>query len=120
MRRWGTVVSKPTVVDVGNAFGRFPAGRFRSESLLSGEAFREDLAEPALVDGGDVVFDFTSVVGFPSSFLEEAFGGLIRTAIGRGDDPDALITRIKVLSPTDPSLVEEVRQCMMNASRNLL
>ncbi|MDZ7281037.1 STAS-like domain-containing protein [Sphingomonas sanguinis] len=113
-------MSKPTVVDVGNAFGRFPAGRSRSDSLFSGEAFREDVAEPALADGGEVVFDFSGVVGFPSSFLEEAFGVLIRMAIRRGDDPDALITRIKVISPTDTSLAEEVRQCMMDASRNQL
>ena len=59
----------------------FPGGRYRTDGPHSGEAFRDDELVPALRDETryvrvSVVFD--GVAGFGSSFLEEAFGGLVR------------------------------------------
>jgi hypothetical protein len=59
-----------------------PGGRFVSDGLYSGEWFRDDILAPALRQAAansdilTVVLDGTS--GYGSSFLEEAFGGLIR------------------------------------------
>ena len=63
---------------IAQDFSKFPAGRFRCDSESSGTAFRDDLLVDALNsnDGVEVVFD--GVAGFASSFLEEAFGGLVR------------------------------------------
>ena len=59
----------------------FPGGRYRADGPHSGQAFRDDELVPALLDEAGcarvtVVFD--GVAGFGSSFLEEAFGGLVR------------------------------------------
>lgn len=59
-----------------------PGGRFVSDGDYSGEWFRDDILAPALREAAansemlTIVLDGTS--GYGSSFLEEAFGGLIR------------------------------------------
>ena len=63
---------------IARDFSRFPAGRFRSDSDASGAAFRDDLLVDALANSDEVEVVFDGVPGFGSSFLEEAFGGLIR------------------------------------------
>jgi len=59
-------------------FSPSPIGRYRTDSETSGEAFRVDHLAPALrmYDKVTVILDGTD--GYGSSFLEEAFGGLIR------------------------------------------
>jgi hypothetical protein len=67
-------------ISIARDFSRYPAGRFREDGKYSGVAFREDLLVPALTAEkvGRVRVSFDDVAGFGSSFLEEAFGGLIR------------------------------------------
>lgn len=61
-------------------FTKFPLGRYEDDSSSSGEVFRINQLLPALRESDDIVtvdLDGTKVV-IGSSFLEEAFGGLIR------------------------------------------
>lgn len=63
-------------------FAPSPGGRYVSDGEFSGEWFRDEILTPALRKASDeaealvVILDGTS--GYGSSFLEEAFGGLIR------------------------------------------
>lgn len=65
-------------ITVAKDFSRVPSGRKRTDGPYSGEEFRDDILYPALkeFDKVEVVLDGT--LGYGSSFLEEAFGGLIR------------------------------------------
>ena len=64
-------------IDISRDFSDVPGGRFHSDGAYNGEDFRERLLVPALKKGAvTVILDNTE--GFGSSFLEEAFGGLIR------------------------------------------
>ena len=74
-------------ISIANDFSRFPAGRFRDDGKASGTEFREDILAQALRDTqfDKVVVNFDGVAGFGSSFLEEAFGGLVRTEGFGGD-----------------------------------
>lgn len=71
-----------TVISISRDFSPTPGGRFRRHGPFSGEDFRERLLEPALKrvseTGGQVIVEFDGLVGAPSSFFEEAFGGLAR------------------------------------------
>lgn len=71
------------VLRVAEKFGRYPGGRFASDGDFSGEAFREEHLAPALLEaraqGEKLTVDLDGVIGFAASFLEEAFGGLVRT-----------------------------------------
>jgi len=90
-------------INIARQFSRFPAGRYRADGPYSGEEFRERLLRPALQNGADLIIDLDGTVGFGSSFLEEAFGGLARAGFSR----EELRRRIRFTSE-DPSLIEEV------------
>ena len=65
-------------INISNDFSRFPSGRYKTDGKFSGEHFREDYLLPYLKKHDRVVVDINDVRGYGSSFLEEAFGGLIR------------------------------------------
>lgn len=71
------------IVEIASQFSRHPGGRYKSDGEFSGEEFRDDLLLPALelaISENDrvcVVLDGTA--GYASSFLEEVFGGLVRS-----------------------------------------
>lgn len=63
-----------------------PAGRYISDGTYSGERFREEFLYPALQENDHVEVNLDETLGYGSSFLEEAFGGLIRVKGMRIDD----------------------------------
>ncbi len=63
---------------IANDFSPSPIGRYRTDSDTSGQEFREDYLAPALKAYTKVIVDLDGTDGYGSSFLEEAFGGLIR------------------------------------------
>ena len=67
-----------TRIDIGKEFSDVPAGRFPEDGEFNGEKFRKTVLVPALNKGGNVEVILDNTEGFGSSFLEEAFGGLIR------------------------------------------
>ncbi len=67
-----------TTINISKDFSMYPSGRFRSDGLFSGEAFREDFLLPALKEYDKVIIKLEGCFGYASSFLEEVFGGLIR------------------------------------------
>lgn len=71
--------------DIGVDFNPFPGGRFIEDGPASGEEFRDRLAK-LLTENDKVVILFDNAMGYGSSFLEEAFGGLIRKNIISRDE----------------------------------
>lgn len=59
-------------------FSRFPVGRYPTDGPKNGETFRDTLLMPALKRGEVVTVLLDGVAGYPSSFLEEAFAGLVK------------------------------------------
>jgi hypothetical protein len=74
------------IISVAQAFSPYPAGRFRTDGPYSGEAFREDILVPALRTGEAVTVHLSGTSGYGSSFLEEAFGGLVRNGYFTADE----------------------------------
>lgn len=72
------VKNEMKIIDISRDFSRVPAGRHREDGDHSGEEFREVLLAPALREFSSVQVILDNTEGFGSSFLEEAFGGLIR------------------------------------------
>lgn len=65
-------------ISISKEFSRYPAGRYIKDGPYSGEAFREKLLVPSLEKYDQVFVDLDDVSGYGDSFLEEAFGGLVR------------------------------------------
>lgn len=80
-------------INIANDFSLFPAGRVISDGPYSGEKFRRDHLIPALEQYEKLVVTLDGVKGYPSSFTEEAFGGLVRD----GYDKQDLLNRIQIL-----------------------
>lgn len=97
----GTMKTK--ILNISKDFSRFPAGRFLKDGSYSGEAFRVILAR-ALKNNERVLVEMDGTAGYGSSFLEEAFGGLVRV---EGITSTDLRKKLE-LDSEDMSLVDEV------------
>ena len=69
---------KTVKINIAEDYTQYPGGRYPNDGEGNGESFRAKFLVPVL-DAGDraeIILDGTQ--GYPSSFLEEAFGGLVR------------------------------------------
>ncbi len=71
-----------STVSIARDFSVTPGGRFNRDGPASGEAFRKRFLEPAIRDDTPICVELDEVAGLPSSFLEEAFGGVFRSQPG--------------------------------------
>ena len=74
-----TVLTKHTIINVARDFSKYPGGRYRKDGVNSAQRLREDFLVPALINNETATIDLGDILGFSSAFLEEAFGGLIRS-----------------------------------------
>lgn len=102
-------------VNVAKDFTRFPSGRFKKNGETSGEAFRERFLEIQIQQGQSIAIELDGTIGYGSSFLEEAFGGLVRTL---KLTPDEIRKHLKLISE-DPSLIEEINTYIDDAGRGI-
>lgn len=65
-------------INVGVEFSETPIGRYAEDSDFSGQTFREEWLVPSLNNYLKVYVKIDEVEGYGSSFLDEAFGGLVR------------------------------------------
>lgn len=67
-------------ISIAEDFSAYPGGRVPADGPYSGQEFRDNILVPVLKDDNTekVCIDFDGTRGYGSSFLEEAFGGLIR------------------------------------------
>ncbi|MDI7227900.1 STAS-like domain-containing protein [Leptospira santarosai] len=92
-------------IKVAKDFSDVVGHRYRADGLKSGEEFREDILEPILKDSNveGIEIDMDDTWGYPSSFLEECFGGLVHK-YGK----DLIKSKIEIISNQDESLKERI------------
>ncbi len=95
-------------INIANEYTKTPGGRFEKEGQFSGEDFRKKLLQPKYEEckrrREKLIVNLDGGYGYGSSFLEEAFGGLVRNL------KDPQIVNIKIISNEEPKLLEDVRQ----------
>jgi len=103
-------------LSVARDFSTSPGPRYISEGDFSGELFRRDVLGPcvkkALDEDHMLTVDLDGTAGYGTSFLEEAFGGLIRVD---GFALNELRTHIKIKSDEEPYLIEDIWNYMEDA-----
>lgn len=102
-----------SVINIATQYTKNPGGRFRTEGDFSGEDFRETVLkkeyEISKRNKEELIVVLDGGYGYGSSFLEEAFGGLVRTV----DNVD--ISIIKIVSQEEPQLIEDVNNYLEDA-----
>lgn len=88
---------------VAKDFSRFPAGRVKADGKFSGEAFRI-LFRECLVHYPEVLVDLDGTKGYGSSWLEEAFGGLVSHDVFTASDLHDCLK----FTAQDTSLITEI------------
>lgn len=103
-------------ISIAKDFSRIPGARFPKEGDHSGEEFRNQVLLPKLKEAIEndeklcVVLDGTAGIG--TSFLEEAFGGLIRID---NISYDVILQTIELVSEEDEDYIEEINQYLKDA-----
>lgn len=92
-------------IDVAAEFSANPAGRFKADGPYSGERFRDEHLLPALRSGEEVTVLLDGTRGYGSSFLDEAFAGLVRE---HGFSPEQLGRQLKLVTKRD-TLAREIK-----------
>ena len=83
------------IISIATDYSETPAGRYVDDGPYSGARFRDEFLFPALQEFDIVEVDLDGTLGYGSSFLEEAFGGLIRE---RKMDLSSLKEKLKIKS----------------------
>lgn len=100
-------------ISVADDFTKKPGLRHEHESpKKSGQLFRETILGPAferaIKEDKDIEIDLDRTVGYGTSFLEEAFGGLVRNNSQKKDIEKNIKHKLKFISMDDRYLIEEI------------
>lgn len=87
---------------VSKDFSELPFGRYPKHGPNNGQRFRDDFLIPALQQHQSILVDLTGTRGLAPSFLEEAFGGLVR----KGYTESELRLRMEITN-SDTSYVDD-------------
>lgn len=112
--------NKPKIIRIRD-FSVTPGVRYRCEGSSSGEEFRESCLVPLFKEAGSrdqpIRIEFDGTMGYPTSFLEEAFGGLIRRLPNQADE---VLRRLELVPhPTRPQVVKLAKEYMQDAYNKL-
>ena len=102
-------------INIAKDFSDAPGARFIKEGEFSGELFRKEWLEPrfieALESNEKLIINLDGGYGYPTSFLEEAFGGLARMY-----DKKKILKTLEFISDDEPILIEEIKEYINNAN----
>jgi hypothetical protein len=104
-------------LNIAREFSETPGPRSRDEGEFSGDQFLDELLEPRFIEARDshqmLIVDLDGTVGYATSFLESAFGGLARKY-----GPSDVLRILDLTCKDEPSLVEEVKRYIKDAGTN--
>ncbi len=101
------------IIDIGKDFGRFPGGRLRASAKLSGEEFRQRFMEEELKNDKVLKVLMDNVISYGSSFLDEAFAGLVRHGALKVNSLDEFTKRV-IIETSKPELKKQINFFVKN------
>lgn len=105
-------------IDVYKDFSDTPGGRYKAEGEFSGELFRDEYLFPKLEESEKnselLIINFDNCFGFATSFLEEAFGGLVRKYKKKG-----VFEQLVLLSEDDETIPDLIKKYIYAAEQEL-
>ena len=77
-----------TAINIAKDYTPYPGGRYPEDGKGNGTTFRKNFLMPILDSNEHAEVILDGAMGYPSSFLEEAFGGLVRA---EGYEPEKVL-----------------------------
>lgn len=103
------------IINIAKDYTDTPGGRNISDGDFSGEEFRDNFLMPQIVKvintNEKIDIDLDGGYGYGSSFLEEAFGGMVRELRKmnyKDERINDLKNRIVIKSDEEPGLIKQV------------
>jgi len=107
-------------INILKDFAESTGGRLRKNGKNSGEAFREDILLPKVKEAINknikIYIDLDGGYGHGSSFLEEAFGGMIRKL--NKEEAEYIFNNIEIKSLDEPRKKEDIFKYMKDELNN--
>ena len=101
---------------ISRDFSETPNARHKSDGPNSGEEFRDLILIPKYLEAKSnnkiLIVNLDGCYGYPTSFLEEAFGGLARQY-----EIEEVLNTLSFISEDEPSLIDEIRNYILNARK---
>jgi len=98
---------KTRTINFARDFTDCPGGRYARYGEFSGETFRDTVLQPAIEANDLVILEMDGVLGFPASFLDEAFG-ILAERIGQ----HMLDRKLRVELTDNRIALSEIRDCI--------
>ena len=96
-------------INIANDYTDSPGGRFVADGKFSGEEFRENLLHPKYMEAIEketkLCINFDGCYGYPSSFLDEAFGGLARKLRDK-----SILENMELICNDEPGIIEDIKE----------
>lgn len=104
---------------IAKDFSDTPGGRKISEGEFSGELFRQQLLLPkyeeAVNKNDKLEIDFDGAFGYPPSFLDEAFGGLVKILNKKN-----ILENIVIISNDDLTIERRIKKYIADAEKEIV
>jgi len=96
---------KTHTIKISDVFSPTPKGREHPvDGPNTGQRFREELLEPIFDKYDKIIIDLDDLYGCPSSFREEAFGGLAR----KYKSSKKVLGKLEFICTDEPPLIDEI------------
>lgn len=103
-------------IKIKTDFSSTPGPRYEDEGKNSGEKFRKEILFPkvskAITENQPFTVDLDGTAGYGTSFLEEAFGGLIRR---NKLDYHKIIKLMSIITEEEDYLLEDIMEYLKDA-----
>lgn len=101
------------IINIADDFTRSPGARYYTDGPFSGQEFREKILETHFESGDDDILEISldGTDGYPTSFLEESFGGLVRKY-----GEQKVRNKLRFISEEDPLILVEIEGYIRDAA----
>ena len=104
---------KIKIIKVAKDYAERVKGRYHpKDGQNTGQRFREELIQPIFEQFDKIIIDLDDMYGCPSSFREEAFGGLARE-YGK----KAVLSKLEFICNDEPPLIDLILKDINAVSR---
>jgi hypothetical protein len=91
-------------IKISKEFSVTPKGReYPKDGEFTGDKFRKEFIEPIFDQYDKIIINLDDLYGCPSSFREEAFGGLARIY-----SPEKVLAKLEFVCTDEPPLVDTI------------